>query len=68
MGFNKLYINKDRINDIVNEDGFEYLINFIRKHDSLIFEDKFSEKICSVINDVDDKLILIKLIETELYG
>lgn len=68
MGFNKTYLSKDIIKQIVYEDGLEYLINFIRKQETVITEDKFSEKVYSMINEFENKFILLKLIELGLYN
>lgn len=68
MGFNKTYISKDTIKDVVYEDGLEYLINFIRKQETIITEDKFSEKVYHIINEFENKFILLKLIELGLYN
>jgi len=68
MGFNSRYVNETKIREIVKEDGLEYLIEFIKKPDSLIIEDEFSENICDFIRNNDEKKVLMKLLETGLYG
>ena len=51
MGFNSRYINETTIREIVKEEDLEYLIQFIKKPDTLIIEDEFSEKICDIIEN-----------------
>jgi len=68
MGFNSRYVNETKIREIVKEDGLEYLIEFIKKPNSLIIEDEFSENICDFIRNNDEKKVLMKLLETGLYG
>ena len=48
MGFNKRYINKESLMEYKKQ-GLQSLINFIKKPDSLIIEDEFSQKVCNVI-------------------
>jgi hypothetical protein len=41
----------------------------VRKPDALFIEDEFSEKVCDIIKNTEDHLILVKLLEkTDLYG
>ena len=69
MGFTKRQIDKDKILTILNESGLQTLISVIRKPDALFIEDEFSEKVCDVIKNTEDNLILVKLLEkTDLYG
>jgi hypothetical protein len=69
MGFTKRHINKDKIMTIINESGLQTLIAVVRKPDALFIEDEFSEKVCDIIKNTEDKLILVKLLEkTDLYG
>ena len=67
MGFNKRYINEDKIKQILKEDGLQYLIEFIKKPDALIIEDDFSEKVCDIIRENEMKAFM-KLAEMGLYG
>ena len=67
MGFNKRYINEDKIKQILKEDGLQYLIEFIKKPDALIIEDDFSEKVCDIIRENEMKAFM-KLTEIGLYG
>jgi len=68
MGFNSRYINETTIREIVKEEDLEYLFQFIKKPDTLIIEDEFSEKICDIIRYNDEKHILVELLKTDLYG
>jgi hypothetical protein len=69
MGFTKRIINKDKIMTILNESGLQTLIAVVRKPDALFIEDEFSEKVCDIIKNTEDNLILVKLLEkTDLYG
>jgi hypothetical protein len=69
MGFTKRIINKDKIMTILNESGLQTLISVVRKPDALFIEDEFSEKVCDIIKNTGDNLILVKLLEkTDLYG
>jgi hypothetical protein len=69
MGFTKRIINKDKIMTILNESGLQTLISVVRKPDALFIEDEFSEKVCDIIKNTEDNLILVKLLEkTDLYG
>lgn len=67
MGFNKRYINEEKIKQILKEDGLQYLIEFIKKPDALIIEDDFSEKVCDIIKENEMKAFM-KLAEMGLYG
>jgi len=58
MGFNKRYLNKEGI-IIHYKQGFKSLMDYILNPDSLIIEDKFSEKIVDIIlneDNIKDKL------------
>lgn len=69
MGFTKRHINKDKIMTILKESGLQTLIAVVRKPDALYIEDEFSEKVCDIIKNTEDNLILVKLLEkTDLYG
>jgi len=69
MGFNKRYINENIIRDVIREEGFQALIDFIKKPDALIIEDELSSEICSIIKETKENKILTKLLEkTDLYG
>jgi hypothetical protein len=68
MSFNSRYISETRIGEIVKEEDLEYLIQFIKKPDSLIIEDEFSEKICDIILNNDEKFVLTELLKMGLYG
>lgn len=69
MGFNKRYINEEKIRETIKEGGLESLINLIKKPDGLIIEDEFSEKVCKIIQETEEIKIIEKLIkETNLYG
>ena len=67
MGFTKRHINKDKIMTILNESGLQTLIAVVRKPDALYLEDEFSEKVCDIIKNTEDSLILVKLIEMGVY-
>lgn len=67
MGFNKRYINEDKIKQILKEEGLQYLIEFIKKPDALIIEDDFSEKVCDIIMENEMKAFM-KLAEMGVYG
>ena len=68
MGFNKRYINEKIIRTVLREDGIQSLIDFIKKPDSLIIEDEFSEKVCNAIRESEDKFVVMKLLETDLFN
>lgn len=68
MSFNKRRVNEEKIMEILNLEGVDYLIDFIKKPDVLIIEDEFSENICDIIRDNDEKHILVELLNTDLYG
>lgn len=63
MGFNKRFVNEEIIRTILREDGFQSLIDFIKKPDALIIEDDFSSKVCEIIRDGEEKFILEKLLK-----
>jgi len=67
MGFTKRHINKDKIMTILKESGLQTLITVVRKPDALFIEDEFSEKVCDIIKNTEDNLILVKLIEVGVY-
>jgi len=67
MGFNKRYINEEKIRQVLKEEGLQYLIDFITKPDALIIEDEFSEKVCDIIRD-NEKKAFMKLAEMGLYN
>lgn len=66
MGFNKRYIDKESI-ILARNQGLEYLINYIKKPDSLIIQDNFSQKICDIILNEDEKTLTSKLMSAGLY-
>lgn len=66
MGFNKRYINKDLLMEYKKQ-GLQSLINFIKKPDSLIIEDKFSQKVCDVILKTDEKNLIVELSKIGFY-
>ena len=68
MGFNKRYINEEKIKSVIKNEGLLYLIDFIKKPDSLIIEDEFSEKVCNAIRESEDKFVVMKLLETDLFN
>jgi hypothetical protein len=68
MGFTKRHIDKDKIMSILKESGLQTLISVIRKPDALYIEDDFSEKVCDIIRNTEDSLILTKLFEIGDYG
>ena len=68
MGFNKRFVNEEVIRKILREEGFQYLINFIKKPDALIIEDELSEKVCKIIQESEDPKILEQLLKLDLYG
>jgi len=67
MGFTKRHIDKDKIMSILKESGLQTLITVIRKPDALYIEDDFSEKVCDIIRNTEDSLILTKLFEIGVY-
>lgn len=67
MGFNKRYINEEKIKTIIKNEGLLYLIDFIKKPDALIIEDEFSEKVYNIIKE-DEKMAFVKLLEMGVYG
>jgi len=67
MGFNKRFVNEEVIRKILREEGFQYLINFIKKPDALIIEDEFSTKVCNIITENEEKFILEKLLELNMF-
>jgi hypothetical protein len=66
MGFNKRYIDKESI-ILARNQGLKYLINYIKKPDSLIIQDNFSQKICDIILNEDEKNLASKLMFAGLY-
>jgi hypothetical protein len=67
MGFNKRYINEEKIKTIIKNEGLSYLIDFIKKPDALIIEDDFSKKVCNIIKE-DEKIAFVRLLEMGVYG
>jgi hypothetical protein len=67
MGFNKRYINEEKIKTIIKNEGLLYLIDFIKKPDALIIEDDFSKKVCNIIKE-DEKIAFVRLLEMGVYG
>ena len=67
MGFTKRHINENKIMTILKESGLQTLIAVVRKPDALYLEDEFSEKVCDIIKNTEDSLILVKLIEMGVY-
>lgn len=67
MGFNSRYIDEKMIRSLLKEEGLEYLIQYVKKPDTLIIEDEFSEKICDIIRDNENKTFM-GLAEMGLYG
>jgi hypothetical protein len=63
MGFNKRYLNEKILRTVLSEGGFQDLIDFVRKPDSLIIEDDFSRKVSDIILETEDKYILEKLLQ-----
>jgi hypothetical protein len=63
MGFNKRFVNEEIIRTVLREDGFQSLIDFIKKPDALIIEDEFSTKVCEIIRENEEKYILEKLLK-----
>jgi len=55
MESNKRYLNEKIIRNAY-EEGYKKLERFIRKHDALIIEDEFSQKIVDLIIDGDAEL------------
>jgi len=62
MGFNKRYLNKERIINVYNQ-GLPNLINFITNTDCLIFEDDFSEEISDIVLNYDFPILEEKINE-----
>jgi hypothetical protein len=67
MGFNKRYVNEEKIKTIIKNEGLLYLIDFIKKPDALIIEDDFSKKVCNIIKE-DEKMAFVKLLGMGVYG
>ncbi len=67
MGFNSRYINEKMIRSLLKEEGLEYLIQYVKKPDTLIIEDEFSEKVCDIIRNNENKTFM-GLVEMGLYG
>ena len=63
MGFNKRFVNEEIIRTILREDGFQSLIDFIKKPDALITEDDFSTKVCEIIRGKEEMYILEELLK-----
>lgn len=63
MGFNKRFVNEEIIRTILREDGFQSLIDFIKKPDALITEDDFSTKVCEIIREKEEMYILEELLK-----
>lgn len=63
MGFNKRFVNEEIIRTILREDGFQSLIDFIKKPDALIMEDDFSTKVCEIIREKEEMYILEELLK-----
>ena len=68
MGHNIRYISKEKIKNILKEEGIESLIDMVKKPNTLITEDEFSEKICDIIKEDDKKLLIELLTEDGIYG
>lgn len=69
MGFNKKYINEEKIRTVLREDGIQALIDFIKKPDALIIEDDFSSQVCDIIKKTEKNKLLDELLKkTNLYG
>jgi hypothetical protein len=68
MGYNIRYISKEKIKNILKEEGIESLIDMVKKPNTLITEDEFSEKICDTIKEDDKKLLIELLTEDGIYG
>jgi len=66
MGFNKRYINKETLMEYKKQ-GLQSLINFIKKPDSLIIEDEFSQKVCNIVLKTDEKLLFVELSKIGFY-
>ena len=62
MGFNKRYLNKEKIISVYNQ-GLPSLINFIENTDCLIFEDDFSEEISDMVLNYDFPILQEKINE-----
>lgn len=69
MGFNKRYVDEKTIRTVIREDGFQALIDYIKKPDALIIEDDFSSEVCNIIKETEEHKILDELLKkTNLYG
>ena len=66
MGFNKRYINKDKLY-LYKKKNIDSLISYITTSDCLIFEDKYSELICSFVLQLKKTHLKKKLIEIGFY-
>jgi len=62
MGFNKRYLNKEKIINVYNQ-GLPNLIRFIENTDCLIFEDEFSEEISDMVLNYDFPILEEKINE-----
>lgn len=62
MGFNKRYLNKEKIINVYNQ-GLPNLIQFIENTDCLIFEDEFSEEISDMVLNYDFPILEEKINE-----
>ena len=67
MGFNKRYINEEKVKQVLKEDGLQYLIDYIKSPDALIIEDELSEKVVNIIKE-DEKKAFMGLAKLGLYG
>jgi len=63
MSFNKRYVNEEVLRTVLREDGFQALIDYVKKPDALIMEDDFSSKVCSIILENEEMYILEELLK-----
>ena len=62
MSFNKRYLNEKSIRVVYEDGGYEKLVDYITKPDSLVTMDKFSNKVVDLIIEGDTELQIKTLI------
>lgn len=66
MGFNKRYVDRERVEDIIYKLGYPELVKYIKSPsvDSLIITDEVSRKVIDIIDsDIEEHNKLMKIIE-----
>jgi hypothetical protein len=51
MGFNKRFLTEDGLKSVFWSDGYDRLLDYVRKPDALFIRDEFSEKVYDLIQD-----------------